>query len=125
MLALAIGSIDYGYPWWLSYGHLPILSAGLAIGFLGYARKWSGGAMLVVTALVLWSGTALVIERFVINVNGRTELPTQSFLATGAGPESIGGGLPVPAPACDRPVREKDAWSNGQSSRTRGIAPER
>ena len=41
MLALAIGSIDYGYPWWLSYGHLPILIAGLAIGFLGYARKWS------------------------------------------------------------------------------------
>jgi ubiquinone/menaquinone biosynthesis C-methylase UbiE len=27
----------------------------------------------------------LLIERFVINVNGRTELPTQSFLATGAG----------------------------------------
>src|ERR1051326_1095179 len=85
MLALAIRSIDYGYPWWLSYGHLPILIAGLAIGFLGYARKWSRGAMPFVGALILWSGAALVIERFVINVNGRTELPTQSFLATGTG----------------------------------------
>src|SRR5438477_5576028 len=85
MLALAIGSVDYGYPWWLSYGHLPILIAGLAIGFLGYARKWSRGAMLSVGALILWSGAALLIERFVINVNGRPSLPTQSFLATGAG----------------------------------------
>src|ERR1041385_9151108 len=85
MQALAIGSIDYGYPWWLSYGHLPVLIAGLAIGFLGYARKWSRVAMLCVGALVLWSGAALLIERFVINVNGRPALPTQSFLTTGAG----------------------------------------
>jgi ubiquinone/menaquinone biosynthesis C-methylase UbiE len=85
MLALAIRSIDYGYPWWLSYGHLPILIAGLAIGFLGYARKWSRAAMLFVGALILWSGAALLIDRFVINVNGRVSLPTQSFLATGAG----------------------------------------
>jgi ubiquinone/menaquinone biosynthesis C-methylase UbiE len=85
MLALAIRSIDYGYPWWLSYGHLPILIAGLAIGFLGYARKWSRAAMLFVGALILWSGAALLIERFVINVNGRPPLPTQSFLASGAG----------------------------------------
>jgi len=85
MLALAIRSIDYGYPWWLSYGHLPILIAGLAIGFLGYARKWSRAAMLFVGVLILWSGAALLIDRFVINVNGRASLPTQSFLATGAG----------------------------------------
>ncbi|MDQ6760436.1 MAG: class I SAM-dependent methyltransferase [Acidobacteriota bacterium] len=85
MLESAIGSIDYGYPWWLSYGHLPILIAGLAIGFLGSWRKWSRGAMLFVGALILWSGAALVIERFVINVNGRPSLPTQSFLASGGG----------------------------------------
>src|SRR5689334_13996003 len=85
MPALAIGSIDYGYPWWLSYGHLPILIAGLAIASLGYARKWSRGAMLFAGALILWSGAALLIERFVINVNGRSSLPTQSFLAAGAG----------------------------------------
>jgi len=85
MLALAIGSIDYGYPWWLSYGHLPILVVGLAIGLFGYVRKWSRGPMLFVGALILWSGAALLIERFVINVKGRPTLPTQSFLAAGAG----------------------------------------
>jgi len=41
--------------------------------------------MLFVGALILWSGAALLIERFVINVNGRPPLPTQSFLASGAG----------------------------------------
>lgn len=85
MLTLATGSIDYGYPWWLSYGHLPILIVGLALGMAGYARKWSRLAMLFVGVLIFWSGAALLIERFVINVNGRTELPTQSFLAMGVG----------------------------------------
>ena len=80
-----MGSIDYGYPWWLSYGHLPVLIAGLAIGFFGYARKWSRRVMVFIGALILWSGAALLIERFVINVNGRSSLPTQSFLAAGAG----------------------------------------
>jgi hypothetical protein len=78
-------AIDYGYPWWLSYGHLPIFIAGLSIGLLGYVRKWSLPAMLFVTAVVLWSAAALLVERFVINVNGLPFLPTQSFLATGAG----------------------------------------
>ena len=85
MLALATGSIDYGYPWWLRYGHLPILVAGLAIGLLGYARKWSRAVMLLVGAFVFWSGAALLIERFVIDVGGHPELPTQAFLASGAG----------------------------------------
>ena len=85
MVALATASIDFGYPWWLSYGHLPVLIAGLAIGFFGYTRKWSRRAMLFIGALILWSGAALMIERFVINVNGRSSLPTQSFLAAGAG----------------------------------------
>jgi ubiquinone/menaquinone biosynthesis C-methylase UbiE len=85
MLTLASGSIDYGYPWWLSYGHLPILIVGVAIGLLGFARKWSRGAMLFVVALIFWSGAALLIERLVINVNGRPSLPTQSFLANGGG----------------------------------------
>ncbi len=85
MQALAMVSIDYGYPWWLSYGHVPVLIAALVIGLLGYARKWSRWAMLFVGALVLWSGAAFLIERFVIDVNGRPSLPTQAFLRSGAG----------------------------------------
>jgi len=83
--ALATASIDFGYPWWLSFGHLPVLIAALLMGLLGYVRKWSTRAMLFVGALILWSGAALLIERFVIDVNGRPALPTQAFLRSGAG----------------------------------------
>src|SRR5262245_37608635 len=83
--ASATASIDFGYPWWLSYGHLPILIAAVSLGVVGYARKWSVRAMLFVGALILWSGSALLIERFVIDVNGRPALPTQAFLRSGAG----------------------------------------
>jgi ubiquinone/menaquinone biosynthesis C-methylase UbiE len=41
--------------------------------------------MLCAAALLLWSGAALLVQRFVIDVNGRPALPTQSFLRSGAG----------------------------------------
>jgi ubiquinone/menaquinone biosynthesis C-methylase UbiE len=85
MPAYATASIDFGYPWWLSYGHLPILAAAVSILLLGYARKWSRWLMLFLGVVVLWSGAALLVERFVIDVNGRAALPTQAFLRSGAG----------------------------------------
>ena len=85
MASLATGSIDFGYPWWLSYGHLPVFVAALSLGVLGYARKWSRWALSFVGALILWSGAALLVQRFVIDVNGRPELPTQAFLRSGVG----------------------------------------
>jgi ubiquinone/menaquinone biosynthesis C-methylase UbiE len=78
-------SIDFGYPWWLSYGHLPVLAVAVAILLLGYARKWSRWTMLFLGVVALWSGAALLVERFVIDVNGRPALPTQAFLRSGAG----------------------------------------
>jgi ubiquinone/menaquinone biosynthesis C-methylase UbiE len=81
----ATASIDFGYPWWLSYGHLPVLAVAVAILLLGYARKWSRWTMLFLGVVALWSGAALLVERFVIDVNGRPALPTQAFLRSGAG----------------------------------------
>src|SRR5690242_13910858 len=78
-------AIDYGYPWWLSYGHLPILAGAAAILLLAYARKWSRWAMLVLGVIVLWSGAAFLVTRFVIDINGRPALPTQRFLPSGKG----------------------------------------
>jgi len=85
MPAYTSASIDFGYPWWLSYGHLPILAAAVSILLLGYARKWSRWRMLFLGAVALWSGAALLVERFVIDVNGRATLPTQAFLRSGVG----------------------------------------
>jgi ubiquinone/menaquinone biosynthesis C-methylase UbiE len=78
-------SIDYGYPWWLSYGHVPILAVALSIAALGVVRKWSRWAMVPIGAFALWSAAALVVQFFVLNVNGRPTLPTEAFLQSGGG----------------------------------------
>jgi ubiquinone/menaquinone biosynthesis C-methylase UbiE len=81
----AIAHLNFGYPWWLSYGHLPIVAVAVAILFLGYRRKWSTWPMLLLGVLVLWSSAAFLVTRFLLDVNGRASLPTQSFLRSGAG----------------------------------------
>jgi ubiquinone/menaquinone biosynthesis C-methylase UbiE len=78
-------NLNFGYPWWLSYGHLPFLAAAAALLLLGYARKWSKWTMLLLGVFALWSGAAFCVARFVFNVNGRATLPTQSFLRSGTG----------------------------------------
>ena len=46
----ATAYIDFGYPWWLSYGHLPILALAAPMLLLGYARKWSKWPMLFLSS---------------------------------------------------------------------------
>jgi SAM-dependent methyltransferase len=41
--------------------------------------------MLFIGIIALWSGAAFLVDRFVIDVNGRPALPTQRFLVSGAG----------------------------------------
>jgi SAM-dependent methyltransferase len=82
---MAFAFIDYGYPWWLSYGHLPILAVMIALLIVGYRRRWPVWLMVLAGLAVCWSGAAFLVERFVINVNGRGELPTQRFLVSGKG----------------------------------------
>jgi len=41
--------------------------------------------MLFLGVVALWSGAALLVERCVIDVNGRAALPTQAFLRSGVG----------------------------------------
>lgn len=77
--------LDFGYPWWLSYGHLLLAAATLSLLLLGYARKWSKGPMLLVGIVALWSTAAFLVVRFVIDINGRASLPTPSFLLLGTG----------------------------------------
>jgi ubiquinone/menaquinone biosynthesis C-methylase UbiE len=77
--------LDFGYPWWLNYGHLILATATVLLLLLGYARKWSKWPMLFVGMAALWSTAAFLVVRFVIDVNGRPSLPTQSFFHSGTG----------------------------------------
>ena len=77
--------LDFGYPWWLSYGHVIPAAAAVSLLLLGYARKWSKWLMLLVGLVALWSIAAFLVVRFVIDINGRPSLPTSSFFQSGTG----------------------------------------
>jgi SAM-dependent methyltransferase len=85
MPLFAIADLDFGYPWWLSYGHLPILACALLLLLLGYTRTWSKGPMILSALLALWSSAAFVVSRFVFDINGTASLPTQNFFRSGKG----------------------------------------
>jgi ubiquinone/menaquinone biosynthesis C-methylase UbiE len=74
--------MDFGYPWWLSYGHLVVAAVALMVLVVARRRKLAA----IVAGLVLaWSVAGFAIARFGLNVNGRMEMPTQNFLAAGQG----------------------------------------
>ena len=77
--------IDFGYPWWLSYGHLAVLAGVAPLWALCYVQKRSRILLFVLGALALWSLAAFPVARFVLNANGRAVLPTKKFLAAGTG----------------------------------------
>lgn len=77
-------SLDFGYPWWLRYGHLAVAAGAVAFLLFGYARKWSKWPMMFLCILALWSGAAFaVVHSF--GFNSIASLPTQAFLKSGAG----------------------------------------
>ena len=77
--------IDFGYPWWLSYGHVVVFVPALALLLLALARKWRKGAIVLFAALVLWSGVSLFMSRFLFNINSVPPLPTANFFREGKG----------------------------------------
>lgn len=84
-MASTAGTLDFGYPWWLSYGHLLIFVLALAGLFAGYRRRWSRWPLTALAILTLWSGAAFLAVQFALNVNGRASLPTPNFLASRTG----------------------------------------
>jgi len=79
------GHLDFGYPWWLSYGHLAVFGVVAAVLLAGYVRKWSKWLMVLLGAVALWSGSVFLLIHFGVDINGRAALPTQSFLRSGTG----------------------------------------
>jgi ubiquinone/menaquinone biosynthesis C-methylase UbiE len=82
---IATAHLDFGYPWWLTYGHLPLVAGSGALLALGFWRKWPLWTILLLSPLFLWSSTAFLAARFVLNINGEAALPTQSFFRSGVG----------------------------------------
>ena len=77
--------INFGYAWYWTYGHRVVTAIALPLFWLAFARKWPKLPLAVFGAVTLWSVAAFLAVRFDLNMNGRTPLPTQSFLPSGAG----------------------------------------
>lgn len=77
-------SIDFGYPWWLSYGHLCVLGPALALMVVGRIRHWSKWPMIGLGLLALWAASALLVLRS-FNVSGKASLPAPNFFRSGTG----------------------------------------
>ena len=85
MPVFVIAHLDFGYPWWLSYGHLLILACMVAALFLGKFLKWSKWPMMFFGAIAIWSGVSFLMMHFQFDVNAKASMPTQNFLRSGSG----------------------------------------
>ncbi len=77
--------IDFGYPAFVIYGHLLVTLVALPLALLAYRRKWSRWILLPTLLVTIWSLASFALIRFGLDLNGRTTLPTNSFLASGVG----------------------------------------
>jgi SAM-dependent methyltransferase len=77
-------SLDFGYPWWLNYGHLALFGVLLAAVLAARAaglRRW---IVLPLCVLALWAGSVAVLVHL-YGINHVPPLPTQAFLRSGTG----------------------------------------
>lgn len=78
-------SLDFGYPWWLSYGHLALAASAGAVFLLGFLRKWSKWLLLALGVFALWAASVFLMVRFGVNIDSVAALPTENFLRAGTG----------------------------------------
>jgi len=79
-----MSNLDFGYPWWLNYGHMSVAGASIAALVLAFVLKSPKWLMILIGAVTLWSGSvALLVCLF--GFNTVPDLPTQSFLRSGSG----------------------------------------
>ncbi|MBC8166280.1 MAG: class I SAM-dependent methyltransferase [Bryobacteraceae bacterium] len=78
-------SLDFGYPWWLSYGHLVLAAVTTAILLFGYWRKWSRWPLILLAVVALWAGSVFLLIRFGVNIDSIAAMPTEKFFRSGTG----------------------------------------
>lgn len=77
-------SLDFAYPWWLSYGHLVLAVAFGAVLAAAVYGRWPAWLRVVLGVLTLWAvAGGVVMQQF--NANGVPGLPTANYLRDDAG----------------------------------------
>ena len=78
-------NLDFGYPWWLSYGHLVIAAVTIALSLLAARLRWPKWPRIVLGTLALWSATVFLLVQFGLGINTVQPLPTEAFFPSGTG----------------------------------------
>ena len=78
-------ALDFGYPFWLVYGHLVLaLPFGAALAAALW-RGWARGIRVVLAAVTAWAIVSSAIVTFGLGLNRVPSLPAESFLPGGTG----------------------------------------
>lgn len=77
--------LDFGYPWWLSYGHLVLTVILVGLLLLGRRLKWRIWTLLPLIVLTLWAVGGFIVMRFVLDLNGRAAMPAENYFRPGTG----------------------------------------
>lgn len=80
----SMSGIDFGYPWWLSYGHVVILLPALALLGLAWRRGKRRWQVIIPGLIATWAAAAIFVTRS-FRVNDIATLPTEAFLRSGSG----------------------------------------
>ena len=75
----------FGYSWWIVWGHLiPIVLFG-AVALLGIRLGWRRWLVVTSSLVFAWGLAGLLITHFLFRIGFPLQLPTERFLASGAG----------------------------------------
>lgn len=76
---------EFGYSWWIGWGHLVPLALFGGLAAMGLRWGWRKWLVIGSSVLAVWALAALVITHFAFRINLPVDLPTRSFLSSGAG----------------------------------------
>jgi SAM-dependent methyltransferase len=76
---------DFGYSWWIGWGHLVPIALFGGLAALALWRRWKRWVILASAVLALWGVAGLLISQFLFRLNLPVEPPSPHFLSTGAG----------------------------------------
>ena len=76
---------DFGYTWWIGWGHLVPIALFGGIAVLGLWLGWRRWLVIASTLIVVWGLAGLLITQFLFRINLPAPPPIEQFLSTGSG----------------------------------------
>lgn len=80
-----MSTYDFGYGWPITYGPLVPLALAAAAAAAALWRGWPRWVVLAGALVAAWALAALVVLHALLHINGPMPIPTERFLASGAG----------------------------------------